>query len=90
MPRENKQRGRRGEKKRRHEEHSEQVSSKRRKSTSEGGGNGHDQDDIVVHGDAGDDFISFGMRPDTMEAPFLGLLTQEDQDYYANVNNKLT
>jgi nucleolar protein 9 len=90
MPRENKQRGRRGEKKRRLEEHSEQVSSKRRKSTSEDGRNGHDQGDIVVHGDAGDDFIRFGTRPDMTEAPFLGLLTQEDQDYYANVNNKLT
>jgi nucleolar protein 9 len=90
MPRENKQRGRRGEKKRKLEEHSERGPSKRRKSTSEDRRDGHDQGDIVVHGDADYDFISFGTRPDTMEASFLGLLTQEDQDYYANVNNKLT
>src|SRR2546421_543863 len=90
MPRENKQRGRRGEKKRKLKEHSEQAPSKRRKSTCEDGRNGHDQGDIVVHGDTDDDFVSFGTRPSTMEAPFLGLLTQEDQDYYANVNNKLT
>lgn len=51
---------------------------------------GHDEDNIIVHGDAGDDYIGFGVRPEVTEAPFLGLLTQEDQDYYANVNNKLT
>jgi nucleolar protein 9 len=90
MPRENKQRGRRGEKKRKLEEHPEQVQSKWPKHTSKDSGNGHDQGDIVVHGDAGDDFISFETRPGMTEAPFLGLLTQEDQDYYANVNNKLT
>jgi nucleolar protein 9 len=90
MPRENKQRGRRGDKKRKLAEDSENISPKRRRSTPERGRDGHDEGDIIVHGEAGDDFICFGVRPEVTEAPFLGLLTQEDQDYYANVNNKLT
>jgi nucleolar protein 9 len=90
MPRENKQRGRRGDKKRKLEENSKDVSSKRRRSTPEDGRDGHDEGGIIVHGDAGGDFIGFGVRPEVTEAPFLGLLAQEDQDYYANVNNKLT
>lgn len=88
MPRENKQRGRRADKKRKHEDESEDPDLKRHKS--EGFTDGQRKADITVDGDAGDDFISFGVPPEVSEAPFLGLLTQEDQDYYANVNNKLT
>ena len=90
MPRENKQRGRRGERKRRLEEHSPDVTSKRHKSISEDGEDRHDEDDIFVQGDAGDHFISLGVRTEVTDTPFLGLLTHEDQDYYANVNKTLT
>ena len=89
MPRDNKERGRRGEKKRRLEEHSGEAPSKRRKSASQDAEGGQDEADIVVEGDAGDNLTRFGVPPAVTEAPFLGLLTQEDQDYYANVNNKL-
>ena len=89
MPRDNKERGRRGEKKRRLEEHPGEVPSKRRKSASQDAEGGHDEADIVVEDDTSDGSISFGVPTQVTEAPFLGLLTQEDQDYYANVNNKL-
>ncbi len=87
MPRENKQRGRRGDKKRKREDGQVNEIAKRLKSeefTTE-----QTVVDMTVSGEAGDDFISFGVRADVTEAPFLGLLTQEDQDYYANVNKKL-
>jgi nucleolar protein 9 len=90
MPRENKQRGRRGNKKRKHEEDSEDAPPKRPRPVPEKSRHGHDEGDITVQGEAGDDFIGFGVRTEVTEAPFLGLLTQEDQDYYTNVNNKLT
>jgi nucleolar protein 9 len=44
---------------------------------------------IDVESNAGDDFVGFGVKPKLNDTPFLGLLTQEEQDYYTNVNNKL-
>lgn len=87
MPRENQQRGRRGDQKRKREDEQTDHALKRRKS--EDGGSAPEDVDVTVEGDVGDDFISLGIPPDVTEAPFLGLLTQEDQDYYSNVNNKL-
>ena len=87
MPRENKQRGRRGDKKRKRED--DQIDDAAKRSKSEELTTQQDEVELTVSGEAGDDFISFGVRPDVSEAPFLGLLTQEDQDYYASVNNKL-
>src|SRR5438874_5838846 len=90
MPRENKQRGRRGEKKRRLEEDSKEFPWKRRKSVSQDGEDEHAGGKIFIQGDAGDDFIGFSIQSEETDAPFLGLLSQEDQDYYTNVDSTLT
>lgn len=50
---------------------------------------------FTVNGDAGDDFITFGEGHDNDEqndqqAIFYGLLSEEEQEYYANVNNKIS
>jgi nucleolar protein 9 len=90
MPQENKLRGRRGDKKRKHEERSEDVPPKRSRSGSKNNRHDYNRGDLIVDGEAGDDFVGFSVRKAVTEAPFLGLLTQEDQDYYANVNKKLT
>jgi len=93
MPREQKKRGRRideknEERKRRRDEDVERKSSKRLKSTQ----NSEDPTlpDIMVNGNAGDDFISFGEKPALDVTEFHGLLSAEEQEYYANVNHKLT
>ena len=87
MPRENKQRGRRGDKKRKRED--DQIDDAAKRHKSEELTTAQNEVDIRVSAEAGDDFISFGVRPDVTEVPFLGLLTQEDQDYYASVDKKL-
>lgn len=90
MPRELKKRGRRAEKQRKEAETLADRPTKRRKTAD------FDQDqDFAVHGDAGDDFISFGHdQTETAqvdsETTFYGLLTEEEMGYYANVNNKIS
>ncbi|KIW27856.1 uncharacterized protein PV07_07557 [Cladophialophora immunda] len=86
MPREGKKRGRR------QQEKEGKRASKRLKIED---GDGEAPGEIVVEGDAGDDFISFNMeRPQGIQEPqeetqFHGLLTPEEQEYYANVNTKI-
>lgn len=79
MPKENKKRGRWAEKKRKRDEYEQDQEQD------------HGNEDLIVQGDAGDDFISFSgptANPD-VETPFYGLLDQQEQEYYANVNAKL-
>ncbi|KIW89497.1 uncharacterized protein Z519_09653 [Cladophialophora bantiana CBS 173.52] len=87
MPREGKKRGRR------QQEKEGKRSAKRLKI-------GHARDEeipseVVVEGDAGDDFIGFdvqrppGIQEPTEEPQFHGLLTPDEQEYYANVNAKI-
>ncbi|OAP65510.1 hypothetical protein AYL99_01482 [Fonsecaea erecta] len=87
MPREGKKRGRRQQEK-------EGKSFTKRLKTQ----HTHDEEipgEVVVEGDAGDDFISFDAgRPQGIQEPqeeieFHGLLTPEEQEYYANVNTKI-
>ena len=92
MPRELKQRGRRAEKQRKEIEALDSRPAKRRKTT-----DAEDDRDFTVSGNAGDDFISFGQdqtetraEKDETETTFYGLLTEEEMEYYANVNNKIT
>lgn len=95
MPQEKKKRGRREEKasrKRKPNDESEKP-SKRLKPED------HQaevfDDELVVSGNAGDDFISFNIPPPQgVEAPaieeeFHGLLDPQEQEYYANINNKI-
>lgn len=90
MPREFKKRGRRAEKQRKEVDTNGVRPTKRRKTT------GIDEDQhFTISGDAGDDFISFGQSEtetghDGPGTTFYGLLTEEETEYYANVNNKIT
>lgn len=97
MPRELKKRGRRAEKQRRAQDESADRPVKRLKTSD----HDEDQEHFEVTGDAGDDFISFGEvqenRVETQDEPstgyqntFYGLLTEDEQEYYANVNNKIS
>lgn len=90
MPRELKQRGRRAEKQKNEADALDVRPAKRRKTT-----DADDVRDFNVSGDAGDDFISFGhdqaeSEKDESGTTFYGLLTEEEMEYYANVNNKIT
>ncbi|ETI24827.1 hypothetical protein G647_04197 [Cladophialophora carrionii CBS 160.54] len=95
MPREVKKRGRRHqEKERRHREPDRyERSSKRFKS--EHIAAEETAAEVAVSGDAGDDFIGFnieqprGVEEPQEEAQFYGLLEPQEQEYYANVNNKI-
>lgn len=95
MPKEDKRRGRRAEKKKKrkrdqYEEDQipdEEQDSKERRQSAE-------NEDVEAQGEAGDDFISFGHKrvpdyPSNDDTPFYGLLDQQEQEYYANVNTKL-
>jgi nucleolar protein 9 len=95
MPREVKKRGRRHqEKEQKHKETDrDERSSKRLKS--EHVATEETVHEVAVNGDAGDDFIGFNIeRPQGVEEPeeeteFYGLLEPQEQEYYANVNNKI-
>ncbi|KIW68866.1 hypothetical protein PV04_04781 [Phialophora macrospora] len=95
MPREVKKRGRRHqEKERKHKESDrDERSSKRFKS--EHVATEETTDVVAVSGDAGDDFIGFniegpkGVTEPQEENEFYGLLEPQEQEYYANVNNKI-
>jgi nucleolar protein 9 len=93
MPKENKQRGRFKDKKRKRDEFEKGNSSVKENYAPEAL-QFAESGDVKVHGDAGDDFISFGPnvgqdRSTLDDMPFYGLLDQQEQDYYANVNAKL-
>ena len=89
MPQENKKRGRREEKKRKHEADPEgDHLSKRRKS--EDLDNEALAQDFQVDGDAGDEFVSFGIKPSLEQTQFYGLLDEEEQAYFTNVNQKIS
>lgn len=85
MPKALKKRGRRAEKESREAE-GEARPAKRRRT------DGHE--DFAVNGEAGDDFISFGHDPGfdneaDQGTTFYGLLTEEEQEYYSNINKKI-
>lgn len=87
MPKELKKRGRRAEKQQNQSHDIEEPAIKRRKTD-------HNGEDFVVNGDAGDDYIGFGANDhddtDQQGTTFYGLLTEEEQEYYANVNTKIS
>ncbi|KAJ9656686.1 Nucleolar protein 9 [Neophaeococcomyces mojaviensis] len=90
MPKELKKRGRRFEKQQQKLEGLEGPPPKRRRISET-----HEAVNFDVTGDAGDDFISFGHQQDDHEegvqaTTFYGLLTEDEQEYYANVNNKIS
>jgi nucleolar protein 9 len=98
MPRDNKKRGRREEKKRKREEENpnhEQLPSKRRRSEDITQNADQELFQIDVTGEALND--STGKQGDwelktgqaDNDTPFYGLLTEDEQTYYANVSNKL-
>ena len=98
MPRDNKKRGRREEKKRKREEENpnhEQLPSKRQKSEDLAQDSEQEPFQVDVTGDSrdilGDEKVE--REPITghvdTDTPFYGLLTEEEQTYYANVSNKL-
>lgn len=91
MPREQKKRGRREQQKRDRNVTDIEPSPKRRRLEEDQSVN--NEPEIEVHGDAGDDFISFGETEPVDVLPhnqFYGLLEPEEQEYYANVNAKLS
>ena len=87
MPKELKKRGRRAAKQNNEPDaHDGPPTKKRRTEESQPG--------FAVIGDAGDDLITFGQDhengdQDAQQTTFYGLLTEEEQEYYANVNNKI-
>ncbi len=93
MPKENKRRGRIREKKRKRDQYEKGFVSFE-DHYSEVPHQAAENGDIEVQGDAGDDFISFGETASQLkrtldDMPFYGLLDQQEQEYYANVNAKL-
>ncbi|KAK5075149.1 Nucleolar protein 9 [Lithohypha guttulata] len=88
MPKELKKRGRRAENQRRQAEVQEDSPAKRRKID-------YEQQAFAPSGGAGDDYIPFeqDVQDETghseQTTTFYGLLTEEEQEYYANVNNKI-
>ncbi|KAK5061165.1 hypothetical protein LTR84_007707 [Exophiala bonariae] len=95
MPQEKKKRGRREEKASKKRKLND-VSEKPAKRLKPGDQQPEDfEEELVVRGDAGDDFISFDMpAPEGVEAPpiedeFHGLLDPQEQEYYTNINNKI-
>jgi len=87
MPKELKKRGRRAEKQRQEPEGYGGPPPKKRRIE-------EPESNFAVNGDAGDDLITFRQEHDNevqndQQTTFYGLLTEEEQDYYANVNNKI-
>ncbi|EXJ94764.1 hypothetical protein A1O1_03162 [Capronia coronata CBS 617.96] len=95
MPREKKKRGRREEEKNSKRKHDETLQSAAKRLKSDDTENEPESNDIVINGDAGDDYIGFeieaasGAQPPPEEDVFHGLLDPEEQEYYSNVNNKI-
>ena len=87
MPKELKKRGRRAAKQRKEVSENEGPPSKKRRTDSA-------EQNFTIKGDAGDDFITFGEESygDKQQGPqatFYGLLTEDEQEYFASVNNKI-
>ncbi|EHY58732.1 Nucleolar protein 9 [Exophiala dermatitidis] len=99
MPRERKRRGRREEarsNKRKGDEDFEPAAKRLKSDDHDHDAEIEEQpDDIAINGDAGDDYIGFNMDPPSgIQEPqdedvFHGLLDPQEQEYYANVNNKI-
>ncbi|KIX00722.1 uncharacterized protein Z518_09787 [Rhinocladiella mackenziei CBS 650.93] len=91
MPREKKKRGRREEEREKKRQLDERYHKSSKRFKHDNSHNKQASNEIVVSGDAGDDFIGFGIGPpqDIQEDQFHGLLDPEEQEYYSNVNNKI-
>ncbi|EXJ88863.1 hypothetical protein A1O3_01927 [Capronia epimyces CBS 606.96] len=97
MPREKKKRGRRDEAKTNKRKGDETVDteSAAKRLKSDGADDEQDYQEIAISGDAGDDYIGFGLEPPPdahepqEEDVFHGLLDPQEQEYYTNVNNKI-
>ncbi|KKY15363.1 putative rrna processing protein [Phaeomoniella chlamydospora] len=90
MPKDHKKRGRREEKKRKREEEQVfQAPLTKRQRSDEPEQEQDWQTNLAVEGDVGDDFIGFHEKADPLEVVFYGLLDEEEQEYFANVNTKL-
>jgi nucleolar protein 9 len=94
MPRDNKKRGRKGEKKRKREDTAYQQSKRQRgEYAPENGSEEPFQVDVI--GEAGDDFVEVPgdaetrLGDDDIGISFYGLLTEDEQTYYANISSKL-
>lgn len=88
MPKELKKRGRRAGKQNKEADCRDGPPTKKRRTE-------EPQPSFAVNGDAGDDLITFGQDyenedQDDQQTTFYGLLTEEEQEYYANVNNKIS
>ena len=87
MPKELKKRGRRAEKQSKGSDGHDGPPFKKQRTED-------DQASFTINGDAGDDFIAFGQDHDSnnhndQQTTFYGLLTEDEQEYYTNVNNKI-
>ncbi|KAF7508570.1 hypothetical protein GJ744_009119 [Endocarpon pusillum] len=101
MPKENRQRGRLQNKKRKRDEYEKGKIDITRQNSADplpipitDAGDGEAETEIQVQGEAGDDFISFGQpttpaRSAVDERPFYGLLDEQEQAYYTDVNAKI-
>ncbi|EXJ60343.1 hypothetical protein A1O7_04495 [Cladophialophora yegresii CBS 114405] len=95
MPREVKKRGRRHQEKERKSKETDRYERSAKRFKTEHIPAEETADAVAVSGDAGDDFIGFNIeRPRGVEEPqeeteFYGLLEPQEQEYYANVNNKI-
>lgn len=95
MPRERKRRGRREEAKSNKRKRDGSLESAAKRLKSDEPEDQHDPNEAAVSGDAGDDYIGFGIeRPSGVqeseeEDVFHGLLDPEEQAYYSNVNTKI-
>ena len=97
MPREVKKRGRRqhDKEKERKRKATEKYHRSAKRFKTEHVADEESADAVDVSGDAGDDFIGIsveqpeGARGEQDETQFYGLLEPQEQEYYANVNNKI-
>lgn len=89
MPNENKRRGRRLEKASKRQKHEQGETTVEDHYQAEQLHQFPHDGDLQVEGEAGDDFISLGTKANPDETPFYGLLDQQEQEYYSNVNVKL-
>lgn len=95
MPRELKKRGRRQEDKERKRKAEERYQRSSKRFKYDHNAEPASLTEIAVNGDAGDDFIGLetqtaqGVQEPEEEVQFHGLLDPEEQEYYANVNNKI-
>jgi nucleolar protein 9 len=89
MPNENKRRGRRLEKTGKRHQYEKAKTSVREDYSAEEPPQLTDNQYVEIEGGAGDDYISLDPRGKPDDTPFYGLLDQQEQEYYANVNVKL-